>query len=165
MFDLQALAYQADITRVFTFMLGREVSSRTFPEIGVSEPHHGLSHHRDDPGQLEKFAKVNTYQTQLVASFLERLRSTADGDGTLLDHSMILYGAGLSNPNEHSHIDLPLAVLGGGTGQLKGGRHLQYPLDTPVTNLLLAMLDKAGVPAERLGDSTGRIELEPLSGV
>jgi hypothetical protein len=163
MFDLQSLAYQADITRVFTFMLGREVSSRTFPEIGQSEPHHGLSHHRDDPTQLEKFAKLNTYQTQLFASFLEKLRSTPDGDGNLLDHSMILYGAGLSNPNEHSHINLPLAVVGGGTGQLKGGRHLQYPVDTPMTNLLLTMLDKAGVAADSLGDSTGRLELDRLS--
>jgi hypothetical protein len=165
MFDLQWLAYQADITRVFTFMLGREVSSRTFPEIGLSEPHHGLSHHRDDPKQLEKFAKLGNYQAQLFASFLEKLRSTPDGDGNLLDHSMILYGAGLSNPNEHSHINLPLAVVGGGTGQLKGGRHLQYPVDTPVTNLLVTMLDKAGVPAESVGDSTGRIEFERLSDV
>jgi hypothetical protein len=159
LFDLQWLAYQTDITRVFTFMLGREVSSRTFPEIGLTEPHHGLSHHRDDAKQLEKLAKLNTYQVQLFASFLDKLRSTPDGDGSLLDHSMLLYGAGLSNPNIHSHIDLPLAVVGGGTGQLKGGRHLRYPLDTPVTNLLLSMLDKTGVSVERLGDSTGRLEL------
>ena len=109
MFDLQWLAYQADITRVFTFMLGREVNSRTFPEIGISEPHHGLSHHRDDPRQLEKLAKINTYLTELFGSFLERLQSTPDGDGNLLDHSLILFGAGLSNPNTHSHLDLPLA--------------------------------------------------------
>ena len=159
MFDLQWLAYQADLTRVFTFMMGREVCSRTFPEIGISEPHHGLSHHRDDTGQLMKVAKVNTYQTGLFASFLERLRSTPEGDGNMLDHSMVLYGAGLSNPNIHSHLDLPLVVVGGGSGQLKGGRHLQYPLNTPMTNLLLSMLDKAGVPAEKLGDSTGRIDL------
>jgi hypothetical protein len=163
MYDLQWLAYQADLTRVFTFMLGREVSSRTFPEIGVSEPHHGLSHHRDDPTQLETFAKVNTYQTQLFASFLEKLRSTPDGDGNLLDHTMLLYGAGLSNPNEHSHIDLPLLLVGGGTGRLDGGRHLQYPIDTPVTNLLLSMLDKVGLEVEKLGDSTGRLDL--LSGL
>ena len=163
MYDLQWLAYQADLTRVFTFMLGREVSSRTFPEIGVSEPHHGLSHHRDDPTQLETFAKVNTYQTALFASFLEKLRSTPDGDGNLLDHTMLLYGAGLSNPNEHSHIDLPLLLVGGGTGRLDGGRHLQYPIDTPVTNLLLSMLDKVGLEVEKLGDSTGRLDL--LSGL
>jgi hypothetical protein len=158
MFDLQWLAYQADLTRVFTFMLGREVNSRTFPEIGISEPHHGLSHHRDDPKQLEKVARVNTYQTQLFASFLDRLRSTPEGDGNMLDHTMVLFGAGLSNPNIHSHLDLPLVVVGGGGGQLKGGRHLQYPLNTPMTNLLVTLLDKAGVPAEKLGDSTGRID-------
>jgi hypothetical protein len=159
MFDLQWLAYQADLTRVFTFMMGREVCSRTFPEIGISEPHHGLSHHRDDPEQLKKLAKVNSYETTLFASFVERLRSTPEGDGTLLDHSMVLYGAGLSNPNIHSHLDLPLTVVGGGAGQLRGGRHLQYPMNTPMTNLLLSLLDKAGVPAEKLGDSTGRIDL------
>ena len=163
MYDLQWLAYQANLTRVFTFMLGREVNSRTFPEIGVSDPHHGLSHHRDDPTQLETLAKVNTYQTQLFASFLEKLRSTPDGDGTLLDHTMLLYGAGLSNPNEHSHIDLPLSLVGGRPGHLDGGHHLQYPIDTPMTNLLLSILDKVGVEVERLGDSTGRLSL--LSGV
>jgi Protein of unknown function (DUF1552) len=159
MFDLQWLAYQADLTRVFTFMMGREVCSRTFPELGVSEPHHGLSHHRDDAEQLGKVARINTYQAGLFASFLGRLQSTPEGDGTMLDHSMTLYGAGLSNPNIHSHLDLPLLVAGGGSGQLSGGRHLQYPLNTPMTNLLLSLLDKAGVPAERLGDSTGRIDL------
>jgi hypothetical protein len=163
MFDLQWLAYQADITRVFTFMMGREVCSRTFPELGISEPHHGLSHHRDDAEQLAKVAKINTYQAGLFGSFLERLRSTPEGDGTMLDHSMILYGAGLSNPNIHSHLDLPLLVAGGGSGQLTGGRHLQYPLNTPMTNLLLSLLDKAGVPAEQLGDSTGRLDF--LTGV
>lgn len=162
MFDLQWLAYQADLTRIFTFMMGREVCSRTFPEIGIAEPHHGISHHRDDPEQLKKLSKINSYETTLFASFLERLRSTPEGDGTLLDHSMVLYGAGLSNPNIHSHLDLPLTVVGGGAGQLRGGRHLQYPLNTPMTNLLLTLLDKAGVPAEKLGDSTGRIDL--LSG-
>ncbi|PYR48062.1 MAG: hypothetical protein DMF89_17090 [Acidobacteria bacterium] len=163
MFDLQWLAYRADITRVFTFMLGREVNSRTFPEIGVSEPHHGLSHHRDDPKQLEKLVKVNIYHASLFSSFLERLSTTPDGDGTLLDHSMLLYGAGLSNPNTHSHIDLPLVILGRGAGRLTGDRHLQYPIGTPMTNLLLTLLDKVGVATERLGDSTGRLNL--LTGV
>jgi len=165
MYDLQWLAYQADLTRVFTFMLGREVSSRTFPEIGVSEPHHGLSHHRDDPKQLEKYAKINVYQAELFAYFLEKLRSTPDGDGSLLDHTMLLYGAGLSNPNEHSHLDLPITVVGGGAGQLKGGRHVECSLDTPMTNLLVSLLEKVGVPVDKLGDSTGRLDLEPLSGV
>ncbi len=159
MFDLQWLAYRADITRVFTFMMGREVNSRTFPEIGVSEPHHGLSHHRDDAKQIEKLVKVNTYHAKLFSSFVERLASTPDGEGTLLDHAMVLYGAGLSNPNTHSHIDLPLVVVGEGAGRLKGGRHLQYPIGTPMTNLLLSLLDKAGVASEKLGDSTGRLNL------
>jgi uncharacterized protein DUF1552 len=165
MFDLQCLAYQADITRVFTFMLGREISPRTFPEIGIAEPHHGLSHHRDDANQLAKFAKINTYQMQQFSYFLERLQSTPDGDGNLLEHSLLLYGGGLSNPNEHSHIDLPLVLVGGTSGQLRGGRHLKYPVDTPMANLLVTVLDKVGVPAEGLGDSTGTLELEPLAGV
>ena len=163
--DLQCLAYQADLTRVFTFMLGREVCPRTFPEIGIPEPHHGLSHHREDPGQLAKFAKVNTYQMAQFAYFLERLQATREGDGNLLDSTILLYGTGLSNPNEHSHIDLPVVLVGGGAGQLRGGRHLRYPVDTPMANLLLALLDKVGVPIEKLGDSTRKLELEPLSGV
>jgi hypothetical protein len=165
MFDLQCLAYQADITRVFTLMMGRESSARPFPEIGVPEAHHGLSHHRDDPETIVKYAKLNAYETQQVAYFLEKLSSTPDGDGSLLDHTLLLYGAGLSNPNEHAHIDLPLVLLGGANGQLKGGRHLQYSIDTPMTNLLLSMLDKVDVPVESLGDSTGRLDLDRLSGI
>jgi uncharacterized protein DUF1552 len=164
MFDLQIMAFQADITRVFTFMMGRETSSRSFPEIGLSAPHHGMSHHGNKPEDIEKYAKVNTYQVEQLAYFLEKLRATPDGDGTLLDHVLLLFGAGLSNGNEHSHIDLPLLVAGGAS-QLKGGRHIQYPLDTPMSNLLLSMLDKVGVSIEHLGDSTGRLKLEPLSGL
>jgi len=156
MFDLQCLAFQSDITRVVTFMLGRELNFRTYPEIGITEGHHGLSHHSDDPNKLARYAKLNTYQAQLFAAFLERLRATPDGDGNLLDHSMFLYGASLSNPNLHAHYDLPLLVVGGG---LKGGRHLAHPTDTPMTNLLLTMLDKSGIPTEKLGDSTGRMDL------
>ena len=156
MFDLQWLAFQADVTRVVTFMLGRELNFRTYPEIGITEGHHGLSHHSDDPNKLARYAKLNTYQAQLFASFLEKLRSTPDGDGTLLDHSMFLYGAALSNPNLHAHYDLPLLVVGGG---VKRGQHLAYPVETPMTNLLLTMLDKSGVSTEKLGDSTGRVEL------
>jgi hypothetical protein len=159
MYDLQRLAFQADLTRVVTFMLGRELNFRTYPEIGITEGHHGLSHHGDDPEKLSRYAKLNTYQTQLFAGFLEKLRSTPDGDGTLLDHSTFLYGAGLSNPNLHAHMDLPLTVLGGGT---TGGRHLVYPRETPMTNLLLSLLDRSGVPTETLGDSTGRLEFAPL---
>lgn len=164
MFDLQWLAFQGDLSRVITFMMGREISSRTFPEIGIVEAHHGLSHHRDDAGQIAKIAKINTLQCQLFADFLDTLQSTADGDGTLLDHTLLLYGAGLANPNAHSHRDLALLVAGGTKDQLKGGRHLEYPLDTPMTNLLLSMLDKVGIPADTLGDSTGRLDrLEPLT--
>jgi hypothetical protein len=163
MYDLQWLAFQADVTRVFTFMLGREVNSRTFPQIGVTEPHHGLSHHRDDPNQIEKLAKINTYQTDLFAAFVKRLEETPDGDGSLLDHTLVLFGAGLSNPNTHSHLDLPLALVGGSAGRLKGGRHVRCPDNTPMTNLLLSVLDKAGVRVDTLGDSTGR--LEPLTAI
>jgi hypothetical protein len=165
MYELQWLAFRADITRVVTFMLGRELNFRTYPEIGINEGHHGLSHHQDNPNQIAKLAKLNTYQAELFAWYLEKLQSTREGDGTLLDHSLFLYGAGLSNPNLHAHYDLPLAVIGGAAGRLKGGRHLVFKDETPMTNLLLSLLDKAGVRTERLGDSTGRLPIEPLSGV
>ena len=160
MFELQRLAFQADVTRVTTFMLGRELNFRSYPEIGITEGHHGLSHHSDNPVQMARYAKVNTYQAEVFASFLASLRDTPDGDGTLLDNSLLLFGAGLSNSNLHTHYDLPLALFGGG---FKGGRHLAYSNDTPMTNLLLTMLDKAGVPADTLGDSTGRLNPEPLT--
>ena len=156
MFELQWLAFRGDLTRVVTFMLGRELNFRTYPEIGINEGHHGLSHHQDNPAQLAKYARLNTYQTELFAGFLERLRSTPDGDGTLLDHSLFLYGAGLSNPNLHAHYDLPLAVVGG-AGGVRGGRHVVFRQETPMTNLLLSMLDKVGAQTEKLGDSTGRL--------
>jgi hypothetical protein len=153
MYELQWLAFRADITRVVTFMLGRELNFRTYPEIGITEGHHGLSHHGDNPGQIEKLARLNTYQATLFAGFLEKLQSAPDGDGTLLDHSSFLYGAGLSNPNLHAHYDLPLAVI----GAPRGGRHLVFKEETPMTNLLLGLLDSVGVRAEKLGDSNGRI--------
>jgi hypothetical protein len=162
MYELQRLAFQADITRVVTFMLGRELNFRSYPEIGITEGHHGLSHHSDNPAQMARYSKVNVYHTQLFASFLEKLRATPDGDGTLLDHSMLLFGAGLSNSNLHTHYDLPLLVAGGG---FKGGRHVVYPSETPMTNLLLGMLDRAGVPAETLGDSTGKLHIAPISDI
>jgi hypothetical protein len=165
MYELQWLAFRADITRVVTFMLGRELNFRTYPEIGITEGHHGLSHHQDNPNQIAKLAKLNTYQTELFAWFVDKLQSTPDGDGTLLDQSLFLYGAGLSNPNLHAHYDLPLAVLGGGAGRLKGGRHLVFKEETPMTNLLLSLLDKAGVRIDALGDSNGRVPIEPLSDV
>ncbi len=165
MYELQWLAFRADVTRVVTFMLGRELNFRTYPEIGITEGHHGLSHHQDNPNQLAKYARLNTYQTELFSWFLDKLQSTPEGDGTLLDHSMFLYGASLSNPNLHAHYDLPLALVGGAAGRLKGGRHLVFRAETPMTNLLLSMLEKVGVRTETLGDSTGRIQIEPLSGV
>ncbi len=165
MFDLAALAFQADITRVFTLLLGREQTNRPYPWLGVPEAHHGISHHQQDPVKFEKAAKINTYHISLLAGFAERLRSTEDGDGNLLDHSLILHGGGLSDSDQHSHIDLPLVVVGGAGGRIRGGRHLKYRTDTPMNNLLLSMLDKVGVPLEQFGDSTGRLDLEPLSGV
>ena len=165
MYDLQWLAFRADVTRVVTFMLGRELNFRTYPEIGITEGHHGLSHHQDNPTQLAKYARLNTYQTELFAWFLDKLQSTPEGDGSLLDHSLFLYGAGLSNPNLHAHYDLPLAVLGGAAGRMKGGRHMVYGEEMPMTNLLLSLLDKVSVNVEQLGDSTGRLPIEPLSGV
>jgi hypothetical protein len=157
MYELQWLAFQADMTRVVTFMLGRELNFRTYPEIGFLEGHHGVSHHGDRPEQLEKLARLNTYHTELFAEFLAKLASTPEGNGTLLDHSLFLYGASLSNPNLHAHYDLPLSLVGGAGGTLEGDRHIVFPAETPMTNLLLAMLDKVGVPTESLGDST-----EPL---
>ena len=167
LYDLQWLAFQGDLTRVFSLMYGRELNSRSYPEIGISEPHHGLSHHGDKPEQIEKFARLNTYQVELFGYFLEKLRSTPDGDGNLLDHSMILYGGAMSNPNVHLHVNLPLLVAGGGAGALKGGRHLTFnPADhVPMTNLLVSLLDKAGIRLDKLGDSTGRIDLDTLAGV
>jgi hypothetical protein len=164
MFDLQALAFQADITRVFTFLVGREQSAQSYPEIGVPDAHHATSHHQLDPAKLEQYAKINTYHVDLLSGFLQRLQSTPDGDGSLLDHSLILYGGGISDGDQHSHIDLPLVLAGGGGGQLQGGRHVRYPTDTPMANLLVSMLDKAGVaPAEQFGDSTGQLDLQPLN--
>ena len=159
MYELQWLAFQADMTRVVTFMLGRELNFRTYPEIGVTQGHHGLSHHQDRPEQIELLARLNTYQTTLFVEFLDRLANTPDGDGTLLDHSLFLYGASLSNPNLHAHYDLPLTVVGGDIAQHEGGRHLVFESETPMTNLLLSMLDQVGVNVRALGDSTGPLDL------
>jgi hypothetical protein len=158
MFDLQLLAYQADLTRITTFMMSREVSSRTYPELGVPDPHHPMSHHQGDPRKIEKLAKINAFHITLFAGFLEKLRATPDGDGSLLDHVMILYGCGISDSDQHLHDNLPVLVAGGGAGQIKGGRHVRYRQDTPMTNLQLTLLDRMGVPLDRLGDSTGTIE-------
>ena len=159
MFDLWALAFQGDITRVTTFMMARELSTRTYPQIGVPEGHHPVSHHQNVPEQIEKHAKINTYHVSLFAGFLETLRNTPDGDGNILDHSMILYGSGMSNGNVHSHDILPAVIAGGAAGRLKGNRHVKVPLLTPLANVLVSLLDKAGVPTDHLGDSSGRVDL------
>jgi Protein of unknown function (DUF1552) len=159
MFDLLTLAFQTDMTRVATFMLAHEVSGRSYPEIGVPDSHHPVSHHQNDPEKLAKLAKINTFHVEQFAYFLEKLRSTPDGDGSLLDRSILLYGSGISDSNVHLHDNLPLVLAGGGAAGIKGGRHLQYAKDTPVTNLYLSMLDKVGVAVENIGDSSGRADL------
>jgi len=159
MFDLQALAFQADLTRVITFMLARELSTRTYPNINVADGHHQISHHQYVPEQMDKHARVNTYHVKQFAGFLEKLRSTPDGDGTLLDHSMIMYGSGMGNGNVHSHDPLPILVAGGAVGQIKGNRHVKMPAHTPLANLLLTLAGKSGLEVEKVGNSNGRIEL------
>jgi hypothetical protein len=159
MFDLWALAFQGDITRVTTFMMARELSTRTYPQVGVAEGHHPVSHHQNVPEQIEKHAKINTYHVTLLAGFLDRLRKIPDGQGNLLDHSMILYGSGMSNGNVHSHDILPALIAGGAAGRLQGNRHVKVPLMTPLSNVLVSLLDKAGVPTDHLGDSNGRVNI------
>ena len=158
MYDLQVVAFQTDLTRVATLMLGREGSMRVYPEIGIPDPHHPLTHHRENPDWIEKVKQINCLHVELFAYFLKKLKSTADGDGSLLDHSMIVYGSGLSDGNRHTHEDLPILLAGRGDGGLKPGRHIAYSTGTPVTNLYLALLDRLGVHPEKLGDSTGRTE-------
>jgi len=157
MFDLQVLAMQADLTRVITMMMGREGSMRTYPEIGVPDPHHPLTHHRNTPEWIEKVTQVNTFHMKLFAKFVEKMQATADGDGTLLDHSTIVYGSGIADGDKHTHEDLPVLLIGG-AGGFKMGRHVQYSKDTPMTNLYLTLLDRIGVRPEAIGDSTGRID-------
>jgi hypothetical protein len=163
MFDLLALAYQADITRVFTIIFARELSSRTYPNIGVPEQHHAVSHHRNDPDLIAKKAKIDTYHVSLLGYFLDKLNRTKDGDGTLLDHSMIMYGGGLGNGNLHEHTKLPVLMAGKLGGTLKTGQYLVYPENTPMANLLLTVLDKVGAPTPKLGDSTGLLQPDYLS--
>jgi hypothetical protein len=158
MFDLQAIAFQADLTRVSTMMLGREGSVRTYPEIGVPDPHHPLTHHRGHPDFIEKVAKINSYHVQLFAGFVERLKKTADAGGTLLDHSAILYGSALSDGNAHSNYDLPLLVAGH-AGGLKGGRHIAAEPKTPVANLFVELMNSVGLDAQQFADSSGRVDL------
>jgi len=157
MYDLLVLAYRANVTRVSTFMVAREISNRTYPQAGVSEGHHATSHHANNATKIANNVKIQTYHVGLFAQFLEKLRTTPDGAGSLLDNSIILYGSNMSNSNAHNHFPLPALVVGGGAGRIKGGRHLKYPDHTPMTNLLLTLLDKAGVPMDSLGDSTGKM--------
>jgi hypothetical protein len=160
MIDLIVVALQTDLTRVFTFSLGRELSgSRSYPEIGITDQHHTLSHHQNNPATIEKLFKINQYHMKVFAYLMEKLRSTKDGGTNLLDNSMIMRGAGLSNGNLHQDDNLPIILLGGGGGQIKGGRHIRYPDGTPLANLYLRLLDKLGMELEKLGDSNGKLNL------
>ena len=164
MFDLMLLAYQTDLTRVSTYMLAREISGRTYPEIGVADSHHPTSHHRNDPTLYEKIAKINEYHLSLFNYFLEKARATPDGDGNLLDHMMLMYGAGMSDSNLHNNKGLPVVLVGGASGHLKpGGRHIRYAEETPMANLLLTIADKMGVPVDKLSNSTGKLDLLTVS--
>jgi hypothetical protein len=158
MFDLQILAFQADLTRVSTFMFGREGSVRTYSEIGVPDPHHPITHHRNLPDLLEKVAKINTYHVELFGYYLDRMKATQDGDGSLLDHSMLLYGSALCDPNQHQHENVPTVLAGSANGTLRPGRHVVYPKGTPLTNLYMSLLDRMDVHPEMIGDSNGKLE-------
>jgi hypothetical protein len=158
MFDLQILAFQSDLTRVITFMVGRETSGRTYPEIGVPDSHHPLSHHNNDPTKIAAMAKVNALHTLMFAHFLDRMQATPDGDSSLLDNTLLLYGAGMSNSNTHSPVNLPLLLAGGAGGRHKGGRHVVCHPDTPVASLHMTIFEKLGLEMESFGESTGGID-------
>jgi hypothetical protein len=162
MLDLQLLAFQSDLTRVITFMIGKEQSARPYPQIGVPEAHHPLSHHNDVPEIVAHMSKINRYHTELFAKYLTRLRATPDGDGSLLDHMTIMYGSGISNSTRHSGVNLPLMLMGGGAGTIRGGRHLKYTDKPTIANLLATLMDKLGVPVEKIGGSTGKLPIETL---
>ena len=159
MFDLQWLAYRADITRVTTFQIAREFSSRSYANIGVADGHHSISHHTNDPVKIEKYANICKYHMTLFSGFIEKMAATPDGDGSLLDHSMFLYGGGISDGNKHDHANLPALLVGGGAGKLKGGRYVRFPDQTPMSNMFVSLLDKVGVPCDKLGDSTGPLQM------
>jgi hypothetical protein len=165
MFDLQLVALQADLTRVVTFMLGKEQSPRPYPQIGVPDAHHPLSHHNDEPALVERMSRINRYHTELFGRYLAKLRATPDGDGTLLDNMTILYGSGISNSTRHSGDNLPLLLLGGGAGTLQGGRHLHFEQEPGMADLLVTIMDKMGVPVDRIGASSGRLDMETLSDI
>jgi hypothetical protein len=165
MFDLQLLALRTDLTRVITFMVGKEQSARPYPQIGVPEAHHPLSHHNNQPAVIEHMSKINRYHTELFSKYLAKLRATPDGDGTLLDNMTIMYGSGISNSNAHSPVNLPILLMGGGAGKLHGGKHLKFADKPSIANLLLTLMEKLDVPVEKLGGSTGKVDLDLLSGV
>src|SRR3989454_904852 len=161
MLDLQLLAFQSDLTRVISFMISKEQSARPYPQIGVPEAHHPLSHHNDIPELIAQMSKINRYHVQLLSQYLSKLRATPDGDGSLLDHMMIMYGAGISNSQRHSGENLPLLLIGGGSGRLKGGRHIKYADKPSIANLLVTLMDKMDVPVEHVGGSTGKLVIDP----
>jgi hypothetical protein len=165
MFDLQVLALQGDVTRIITFQLARETSNRTYPEIGVPDPHHPLSHHGNDPAKIARMAKINQFHVSLFSEFIAKLKATKEGDGTLLDNTLYLYGSGIGNPNVHDHTNLPILVAGGSATGLKGGRHIQYGKPIPLANLHLTLLDKVGVHLDKFADSNGKVDelFEPLT--
>ena len=158
MFDLQVLALQADVTRVITFQLARETSNRTYPEIGVADPHHPLTHHGNDPEKIARMAKINAFHVSLFAYLVEKLKATPEGDGSLLDHTLYLYGSGMGNPNVHDHVNLPILVAGGGATGVKGGRHIKYSAPTPLANLHLTLLERVGVRMDAFADSKGKVD-------
>ncbi|HTM55218.1 MAG TPA: DUF1552 domain-containing protein [Pirellulales bacterium] len=165
MFDLQMLALQGDITRVVTFQLARETSNRSYPEIGIAEAHHLLTHHGNDPAKIAKVAKINQFHVSLFADFLKKLDATPEGNGSLLDHVLYLYGSGMGNPNVHDHVNLPIIVAGGAAGNMRGGQHIRYEQPTPLANLHLTLLDKVGVRLDSFADSDGKVDelFQPLS--
>jgi hypothetical protein len=165
MLDLQLLAFQADLTRVISFMIGKEQSARPYPQIGVPEAHHPLSHHDNVPALIEHMSKINCYHAELFSKYVAKLRATPDGDGSLLDHMMVLYGAGISNSQRHAGDNLPIMLIGGGTGTLKGGRHIVYKEKPSMANLLVTIMDKMGFPVEKVGGSDGKLQLDTLSGI
>ncbi len=154
-FDMIAIAWQAGLSRIATFMMAAEVSSHAYNDLGISEAFHPLSHHGNNPQKIARLAKIQRYHMGVFKTFLDRLAKTQDGDGSLLDHAMLLYGGNMSNSNLHDHVNLPIALIGGGNGKLKGGQHLRYPDDTPLANLMVTILDRAGVPTEGVGNSNG----------
>src|SRR5262249_27472498 len=157
MFDMMTIAFQADLTRVVTLMYSREGGNRTYASIGVPDAHHGLSHHMNDPAKMERLHKIDTHHVEMLSYLLGKMKGAKDGDGSLLDHSMIVYGSSLSDSNRHLHDNLPVLLAGGGSGQVKGGRHVRYAKGTPMTNLYMTMLDGMGLHEDKIGDSTGKV--------